>query len=559
MAGKTYDAVIVGSGATGGWAAKQLCEAGFEVCLLEAGPKLDPMKDFSEHALPHDLKYRGKGNPVSRSARRPIGSKCYACEESNEHFFVDEIDNPWTTPDGKPFWWIRGRHVGGRTIMWGRQSYRLSDLDFKAASHDGYGDDWPISYADVEPYYTQVERWIGISGQAEGLPQLPDSYFLPPMALSCGEQIVKKAVDKMGRRLTIGRVAILTRDHKGRAACHYCGPCHRGCMTNSYFTTPGSTLPAAEATGKLTLTTNAIVRNVTTNADGLADGILFYDKESKVEHKLDAKVVILCASTLESSRILFNSATDRFPNGLGNSSGVLGHYLMDHFMYPGAEALLPMRAGATRENANRPNGVYIPRFRNVDSKEKKFIRGYGYQGGENVTVYEHAYAMKGFGKDFKEGVPGKTESRMRLIGFGETLAKFENHCRLDDSVKDAWGIPALHIDCAQGDNERAMAQDMKDCAVEMLEAAGGEVLSTNTTYPPPGFAIHEVGTARMGNDPKKSVLNQWSQSHDVKNLFVMDGSGFVSIGNQNPTLTMMALTIRSCEYLTAEAKRGNLA
>ncbi len=560
MADKVYDAVIVGSGATGGWAAKELCEAGMEVAMLEAGPKLDPDKDFSEHLQPHDLKYRGKANPkADERIRRPVGSRCYACEESNTQMFVDEVDNPWTTPSDKPFWWVRGRQVGGRTIMWGRQSYRLSDYDFKAASHDGYGDDWPISYADIAPYYDTVEQFVGISGQAEGLSQLPDGKFLPPMAMSCGEHMVKKAVDGMGRRMTIGRCAVNTRPHQGRAACHYCGPCHRGCMTQSYFSSPVSTLPMAEKTGKFTLVTNAVVRHVTTNGGGLADGVFYFDRATRSSREIKAKIVILCASTLESTRIMFNSGNERFPGGLANSSGVMGHYLMDHFMYPGAEGILAARNGTTREIANRPNGIYIPRFRNIDSKDSRFIRGYGYQGGEGVTVYEHAYSTKGFGAAFKEKVKTDTESRVRLVGFGEMLAKRENHVRLDDKVKDAWDIPALHIDCVQGDNERAMAKDMMESSKEMLEAAGAKITSTNTVYPPPGFAIHEVGTARMGSDPKTSVLNKWNQAHDVKNLFVMDGSCFVSIGCQNPTLTMMALTVRACEYAVAEHKRGNLA
>ena len=442
--------------------------------------------------------------------------------------------------------------------MWARQSYRLSDYDLKAASHDGYGDDWPIDYADLEPYYEKVERFVGISGQAEGLPQLPDSYFLPPMALSCGEKMMKNAVDGMGRLLTIGRCAVNTRPHRGRAACHYCGPCHRGCKTSAYFSSPGSTLPAAAATGRFTLITNAVVRHVTTNSKGLADSVYYIDRESKNGREIRAKIIVLCASTLESTRILFNSANGQFPNGLANSSDVLGHYLMDHFMYPGASGIMPSLGGTTREIANRPNGIYIPRFRNIDSKEKNYIRGYGFQGGETVTVYEHAFDMAGFGDSFKEDVKKNTEARVRLIGFGEMLAKKENRATLDPVVKDAWDIPVLHIDCEQGDNERAMTQDMMEQAVEMLEASGAEITSTNLSFPPPGFAIHEVGTARMGNDPKTSVLNKWCQGHDVKNLFVMDGSCFVSSACQNPTLTMMALTVRACEYLVEEHKRGNL-
>lgn len=561
MANENYDVIVVGSGATGGWAAKELCEAGLEVCMLEAGRNLDPAVDFGEHDQPREMPFKGQGDVPAREKRRPIASKCYACTETNEEFFANEEENPWTTPPKKPFWWIRGNQVGGRTLMWGRQSYRLSDYDFKAASHDGYGDDWPISLADLEPYYEKVERFVGISGQREGLAQLPDSYFLPPMALRCGEKILKTAVDKMGRRLTIGRVANLTRNHQGRAACHYCGPCYRGCSTGSYFSSPMSTLPAADATGKFTLVTNAVVRHVTTNDAGKADGVFYFDRDTRNSREIKAKIVVLCASTMESTRIMMNSANDQNPNGLANSSDVLGHYLMDHFMYPGAAAVMPMRKGAKRENAIRPTGIYIPRFRNIDSKDKRFLRGFGYQGGENVTVHEHAYATKGFGKEFKEEVanPDNTESTVRLTGFGEMLAKHENRIFLDDKVRDAWEIPVLRVDCSQGDNEAAMAKDMTESALEMLEAAGGEIASTTTEYPPPGFAIHEVGTARMGDDPKTSVLNKWCQSHDIDNLFVMDGSCFVSIGCQNPTLTMMALTARSCDYLVEEHKRGNLA
>lgn len=559
MADTVYDAVIVGSGATGGWAAKELCEAGMNVALLEAGRKLDPATDYSEHARPWDMKYRNRQADPELEARRPIGARCYACEETNAHFFVDEVDNPWTTPKGKPFWWIRGRHVGGRTIMWGRQSYRLSDYDFKAGSRDGFGDDWPISYADLEPYYDKVERWIGVSGRNEGFDQLPDGQFLAPMAFTCGEIQMKKAVNAMGRGFTIGRCAVLTQNHRGRSACHYCGPCHRGCSTNSYFTSTNSTLPAAERTGRLTLITNAVVRHVTTNDEGLADGVLYFDAPSKQPREVKAKIVVLCASALESTRILFNSANDRHPGGLGNSSGVMGHYLMDHMYAIGAFGVFP-KLKRKPELALRPNGIYIPRFRNLhDDKQSGFIRGYGYQGGENVTVWEHAYAIKGFGADYKAAVRDGNVSRVSLMGFGEMLPRWENRVSLDQEKVDAWGIPVLHIECEHGDNEKAMAKDIVEQAAAMLEAAGAEEVSTATVPAPPGFGIHECGTARMGNDPKTSVLNKWNQAHDVKNLFVMDGASFVSIACQNPTLTMMAMTVRACEYMVGEHKRGNLA
>lgn len=560
MPQEIYDAVVVGSGANGGWAAKELCEAGMQVAMLEAGQKLDPETDFSEHVLPHHLPLRGRTPPNHEALeRRPIGRRCYACGQTNAHFFIDEVDNPYTFPKEKPFWWIRSNMVGGRSILWGRQSYRFSDWDFKAASHDGFGDDWPISYADLEPYYEKVERYVGISGQREGYEQLPDSYFMPPMKMSCGELRVKETVNKMGRGFTIGRVAVNTRMHRGRAACHYCGPCHRGCSTNSYFNSPTTTLPDAAATGKFTLITNAIAHTVTTDDRGLAKSVIYYDKHTKVAHELKAKVIVLCASTLESTRILFNSATDRFPNGLANSSDHLGHYVMDHIYATGASGSFP-DLGRSPEVASRPNGIYIPRFRNLlGDKQKNFIRGYGYQGGEGLTSYEHAYTQKGYGKKFKESVHDGNTSSFRLSGFGEMLPRWENRAFIDPEVTDAWGIPVIRVECELGDNEKAMIQDIVEQGAEMLEAAGAKNVSVNTNPAPPGFGIHETGTARMGNDPKTSVLNKWNQAHDVKNLFVMDGSSFVSIACQNPTLTMMALTVRASEYLLDEYRRGNLS
>lgn len=558
MAEKIYDVIIIGSGANGGWAAMELTQAGMKVCMLEAGPRLDPDKDFTEHTPPWELKYRNKSRHDELYERRPIQSSSLLCDEYNQHFFADEIENPYTNPKRSPFVWMRGRQLGGRTMMWGRQCYRYSDLDFKAASHDGYGDDWPISYADVEPYYDRVERFIGVSGKKEGLEQLPDGQFLPPMAFDCSEKILKEKVDAMGARLTIGRSAVLTRPHGGRPACHWCGPCERGCRTGSFFSTPVSTLPVAEATGNLTLRTNAIVRHITTNDEGLADGVFFYDKHTKVSEEIRARIVILAASTIESTRILFNSANERFPNGLGNSSGVLGHYLMDHIMGPGATGSFPSLAGRRREEAQRPNGIYIPRFRNLKDKHPDFIRGYGYQGGANVTVAEQAYSMKGFGAEFKKAVKESTETTVLLAGFGEMLPEWNNTVRIDDDVRDAWDIPVVHVNCRTGADERAMAKDMMETAKEMLEAAGAEITNAMSFFPPPGYAIHECGTARMGNDPRTSFLNSFNQSHDIRNLFVCDGSAFVSIANQNPTLTMMALTGRACDYLVEEDKRGNL-
>ena len=554
----TYDVLVVGSGANGGFAAKELCEAGFEVCMLEKGREISTA-DHSEHVLPHELPLRGRQDPRNPLLeRRPIGKRCYACEETNASFFIDEIDNPVTTAEGKPFWWIRGNQVGGRTIMWGRQSYRMSDWDFKAASRDGFGDDWPIEYADLAPYYDRVERFIGVSGRREGIEVLPDGQFLPPMAYSCGEVELEKGLSKLGRRMTIGRAAVLTRNHNGRLACHYCGPCHRGCGTKSYFTSTNSTIPAAAATGRFTLVPDAHVRSVILDEQGLAKGVAYVETESGTEREVFARVVVLAASTLASTRILLNSTGLDGQAGLGNSSGALGRYLMDHHFMSGAQGVLP-KLGRKPEQAQRPNGIYIPRFKNLETREKDYIRGFGYQGGENVTIYEHALANPGFGAEWKHAQRSANVSHMQIGAWGEMLPQAENRVTLDPETTDKWGIPVLHIDCAWGDNEKAMAKDMVAEAQAMLEATGVEEITPFRLMPPPGFCIHEVGTARMGNDPKTSVVNPFQQTHDVKNLFVMDGSSFVTIGCVNPTLTMMALTVRSSEFLARELRAGRLA
>ena len=369
-----YDVVIVGSGATGGWAAKQLTEAGLQVAVLEAGRKLDPEVDFTEHKRPFDLPFRGRRlGTRERQARQPVQSLCYQCDEYTNHLFVDDTENPYTTPADRPFHWIRGRHVGGRSIMWARQTYRLSDYDFKAASRDGFGADWPLDYETIAPYYEYVERFIGVSGQAEGLPQLPDGAFLPPMNLTCGEELLKKAIrDKFGRTLTIGRCAILTQDLNGRPKCHYCGPCSRGCVTGSYYSSPSSSLPAAEATGRLTLIPNAVVSHIEVDGAGKCRSVYYVDRITRQHRELFGCVVVLCASTLESTRIMLNSTSDRHPNGLANSSGVLGHYLMDHVTGGGASGVLPVLKGIPDTRGNRPNGIYIPRFRNIRGSQPEF-------------------------------------------------------------------------------------------------------------------------------------------------------------------------------------------
>lgn len=557
---RTHDAVVVGSGATGGWVAKQLTEAGLDVAVLEAGRRLDPAVDYTEHTRPHEMPLRGRRlGSRERQARQPVQSRCYQCDEYANHLFIDDTEHPYTTPAGRRFDWIRARHVGGKSILWARQSYRLSDYDLKAASRDGFGDDWPIDYAELAPYYDRVERFIGISGRAERLPQLPDGRFLPPMALTCGEEILKKTVrERFGRTLTIGRTAVLTQPLHGRPACHYCGPCSRGCRTGSYYSSPHSTLPAAAATGRLTLIPDAVVSHVTTGGDGRCAGVYYVDRVTRSHREVAGRTVVLCASTLESTRILLNSTSSRHPNGLANSSGALGRYLMDHVMGGGASGALPVLRGVPDTRGARPNGIYVPRFRNLDTPESGFLRGYGFQGLAYESKWAHAAATPGFGAAFKRRVKEERPWMIYLGGFGECLPRFENHCRLDRERVDAWGIPVLHVSAAFGDNERRMVTDMADAAVEMLEAAGAEGVSRRDEISPPGLAIHEVGTARMGDDPKTSVLNRWQQAHDVRNLFVMDGSCFVSSACQNPTLTMMALAARASNYLVEELRAGRV-
>ena len=551
-----YDAIVVGSGASGGWAAKKLSEAGLKVVILEAGRKVSP-SEFTEHMPGYQLSYRNSSPELVRT--RPIQKACYACTEYNYDWFVNDLENPYTTPEDKPFTWQRLRVVGGRTMVWGRQSYRLSDLDFKAASHDGYGDDWPLSYADVAPYYDEVEKYVGISGSNEGNPALPDGQFLPPMAMTCGEKLLRKRVkEKLGRTVTIGRTAILTQAHNGRAPCHYCGPCERGCITASYFNSPATTIKDALASGHCELIPNAIVSQVEMDAGAnQARGVTYVDRNSRKTYEVKGRSIILCAQALESTRILFNSATSEYPNGLANSSGVLGRYLMDHAVGAGASGeMSDFDYKASASDPRRPNGIYIIRFRNLagGSRHPRFIRGYGFQGG---SAPKFNFGAEGFGRSYKEAVKSGLYG-IRLGGFGESLARWDNYCEIDSVKKDAWGIPSLRVHMTHGPNELAMMEDAASSAAEMLEATGARNIVMNSQLAMPGMAIHEVGTARMGKDPKKSVLDSYSQTHDIANLFVMDGAGFVSSGCQNPTLTMMALTARSCDHLIERFRRSEI-
>jgi choline dehydrogenase-like flavoprotein len=555
MAQQMYDAIVVGSGATGGWAAKRLAEAGVKVALLDAGRKVSP-REFTEHLPEFALKYRNLSPEVAR--RRPVQKQCYACMEYNYDWFVDDFDNPYSTPEGKPFTWQRLRVVGGRTMVWGRQSYRYSDLDFKAASHDGYGEDWPISYKDVAPYYDIVEQYVGISGAVEHNPTLPDSQFLPPMKMTCGEMLLRERAAKLGRTVTIGRTAIVTQAHNGRAACHYCGPCERGCSTYSYFSSPYTTVADAVKSGHCDLIPNAVVSHVAMdNGANRATGVTYIDRVTRKAVEVKARAVVLCAQSMESARILLNSSTRVYSKGLANSSGCLGHYLMDHCVGGGASGQFEGVNGKPSMNEpHRPNGIYVIRFRNVmgGPRHPRFIRGYGYQGGSGAGFH---YNAPGFGPEYKAAVKAGIDT-VDMGAFGESLARWENFVEIDPNLRDAWGIPALRISMTHDGNAKAMMEDAAACAAEMLEAAGAKNIRLQAKVEMPGMAIHELGVARMGADAKKSVLDEWMQTHDVKNLFVMDGAGFVSSACQNPTLTMMALTVRSADHLAERFRRNEV-
>ncbi len=556
-----YDAIVIGSGITGGWAAKELTEKGLRVLVLEAGRPIIPEQDYVEHVPPWDMKFRGFGDRSKQLAEQPIQRLCYACDEWSAKFFVNDKENPYTQAAGKPFRWIRGRQVGGRSIMWGRQTYRWSDLDFEANLREGVAVDWPIRYAELAPWYDHVEEFVGISGEALGLPQLPDSKFLPPMELNCAEKVVREALAKhfAGERvLTIGRAAILTRDHNGRAACHYCGPCERGCITRSYFSSLNATLPAAERTGRMTLRPYSVVHSISFDPNTRkAAGVRVIDSRTRAALEFRGKVIFLCASALESVRILLNSATPEFSNGLANSSGELGHNLMDHIKAGGASGIIPGNEDRVMLG-RRPNGIYVPRFRNVKTRQPGFLRGYAFQGEGSRDAWDRGITQTGFGVDFKKSLRQPGPWQFTFYGFGECLPNHNNFVELDKEQVDAWGIPVLKIHCAWSENEIALHKDMAVSAAEMLEAAGARNINPFADEFPPGFSIHEMGTARMGRDAKTSVLNAHNQAHDIKNLFITDGGAMVSSSCVNPSLTYMALTARACDYAVEQMKKGEI-
>jgi choline dehydrogenase-like flavoprotein len=561
MAAPAFDAIVVGSGITGGWAAKELCEAGLNVLMLERGRDVEHGRDYvTEHAPPWAMKFRGEGNPRLRQQRNPIPNRVVDISEFAEHFFVDQVDAPYQSGTDPPFVWTRAHQVGGRSLVWGRHVPRWSALDFEANRIDGHGVDWPIRYRDLAPWYGHVEAFIGVSGEVRDHPQAPSGRFLPPMPLNCVEQHFRERVEAAfaDRIVMIGPAAVLTRPHRGRAACHYCGPCERGCSAGAYFSTQSSTLPAARQTGNLTLLANQLVERLRYDSEaGRVTGVEAIDTTSGARTFHTGRVVFLCASALASAQVLLNSASERFPAGLANSSGALGHYLMDHAYTLSALARFPGFEDSYYYG-ERPIQFLVPRFRNTDGRSGDFLRGYNFQGRAWRSGWRRGISMPGFGSAFKHALRRPGPWLLMLVGGAECLPRYENSVSLDAHHRDKWGIPQLRIHMSWSANEVKLLEDAKTEAAAMIAAAGGEVLSASAQPMPPGSAVHEMGTARMGRDPATSVLNGYNQCHDVANVFVTDGACMASSACNNPSLTYMALTARACRYAIEQVRSGAL-
>ena len=553
----TYDAIVVGSGISGGWAAKELCEKGLKVLMLERGKPVEhpnyPTATMDPWDFPHGMRLTEEDKERSYVQKRH-----YSYRGDNKAFYINDKENPYT--EIKRFDWIRGDVVGGRSLLWARMSYRWSDLDFTANVTDGHGIDWPIRYKDIAPWYDYVESFIGVSGQADGIPHLPDGKFLPPMEMNCVEKQAKALIEEKfpGRKVTIGRTANLTQPVKGRGQCQSRNLCHRGCPYGAYFSTNASTLPAAFATGNLTLRPNSLVNKVLYDEQkGKATGVEVTDAETNEVMEFYSKIIFLNASTVGTTFILLNSTSGRFPNGLGNGSDQVGRNLMDHHKQAGATASVE---GFEDKYyiGRRPVGLYVPRFRNIHEKRADYIRGFGMQGGASREGWAGLVKSTALGAALKEQAQVPGEWNIGLGAFGECLPYPENRITLNTQKKDKWGRPTLNIDAEFKENEKAMQQDMASSAGEMFEAIGYKNVKTyvNTSFP--GNANHEMGTARMGRDAKTSVLNAFNQMHEVKNVFITDGSFMTSSACVNPSLTYMALTARACDYAVKELNKLNL-
>ena len=553
-----YDAIVIGSGISGGWAAKELCEKGLKTLVLERGRIVEHLVDYPTMNLdPWDMELRGGLTPDEKDKHyKNIRSGWVG--KNTEHFWADDAANPYT--EKKPFLWLRGHQMGGKSLLWGKQTYRWSDLDFEANAKDGNGVDWPIRYKDIEPWYTYVEKFAGISGEALNLPQLPDSHFLPPMELNCVEKHVKGRLEKefLGRNMTIGRVAHLTQPHNGRGQCQYRNRCNRGCPFGAYFSSNAVTLPPANATGNLTIRPDSIVHSlIYEETKKKVTGVRSIDSETNEAIEYFSKIVFVNASALSTTQILMNSKSNRFENGLGNDSGELGHNLMDHTYRVGAMGKVD-GFDDKYYKGRRPNGIYIPRYVNIDEKSKsdKFVRGFGFQGGGFRGG--NPANIESFGADYKDSIlkPGPWE--FFITGFAECLPYHDNQISLNNDVLDKWGQPTLTIDAEFKVNEKALNKQIQEDAIEMLQKVGLKDIIGFDNEHPPGYGVHEMGTARMGRDPKTSVLNGFNQVHTAKNVFVTDGACMTSSSCVNPSLTYMAITARAANHAVSELKKLNI-
>ena len=564
---QSFDVIVVGSGMSGGWAAKEFCERGMKVLVIERGKKTERSVDYvGENKEPWDMPLRDRVDPKLAESDYPVQSTCYAFRESTRNFFINDRENPYSHAEGAPFSWLRGDQVGGKSLMWARQSYRWSDTDFGANKADGHGTDWPIRYADVQPWYDHVERFVGISGSAEGLPQLPDSIFQPPMEMTCVEKEAKAKIEAAfpDRKLIIGRAAHLTQPTEeqmalGRGTCQFRNQCERGCSFGAYFSSVAATLPAAENTGNLTILPDSHVERIVYDpATRRASGVQVVNRKTRERQEIGARVIFLCASTIGTLQVLLNSTSEAFPEGFGNSSGVLGRYVMDHHHRVGARGRMPGFEDKYYAG-RRPNGIYLVRYANIDNRtDGEFLRGYAFQGGGERSSWTRALGGGDFGADLKDSLRTPGPWYFNLHGFGEHLPNADNRVTLHKSKTDVFGIPLPHMDIRWGENERKMRKAMRRDAEAMLEAAGVVDIESFENEATPGHCIHEMGGARMGHDPKTSVLNRWNQSHDVANVFATDGSAFASTACQNPSLTFMALTARAVDYAARQMQEGQL-
>ncbi|ALS96848.1 GMC oxidoreductase [Lacimicrobium alkaliphilum] len=562
-----FDVLVIGSGITGGWAAKEFCEAGLKVLLIERGRLVEHRKDYpTEGKGPWEYPYRTRTDNLLTERDHAIQQQCYAFNDTTKHFFGNDRELPYTTEEGTEFSWIRANQLGGKSLLWARQTFRLSDYDLSANAKDGHGIDWPIRYKDLQPWYDYVERFAGIAAGQDNLPQLPDSIGQPAFELTKPELDFQAAMARHfpDRPVVTGRCAHLTQPSNiqlelGRVTCQARHECYRGCSFGAYFSTQSATLPAAARTGNLHIAPNSVVHSLNYDeAKKRVSGVRVIDNDDLSEREYRGKLVFLCASTLGSTQILLNSVSKTFPDGLANSSGVLGRYLMDHNYNAWASAIIP---GYEEEyyKGRRPTGIYIPNTHFEPSRyHKKFIRGYGLAGSASRGNWQGMSSSDGFGADFKQRMTQAGPWRIWMGAQGEMLPRADNQVSLHPTRKDKWGIPQLHFNCKWSENELTMMEHARDTAIDMLQKAGFEDIQARATQAPPGLAIHEVGTARMGDDPKQSVLNKYNQAHDVANLFVTDGSSFCSSGVVNPSLTFMALTVRAAHYAVEQLKAGRL-